>query len=314
VDWRRKDRLAMAGMLAFAMLPLALGAVGPARILIVTSSTAEAYGEALEGLRDGLGEYRSVIEYVDLSVASANQDLQEKLSGSLPYVVVPIGSRALAAIRPETRTVVSTMVFHADQEIERAGQQRRRGLAGSVTLDLPLSSLLSSLKLVFPGKVRVGIIRNPRRSGTSIPALQRSAREAGYALQIRDCDRADQLLSVLLSFQDQVDFIWCPPDSYLFTSSTIKSIILASVRNHLPIIGFSENFVRAGAAVGIYPDYRDIGRQTSEVVRRLLEGRSVPSVEAPRLVRIAVNEHVLRTLGLRYSQPPNASVPFLVVR
>jgi ABC-type uncharacterized transport system substrate-binding protein len=77
------------------------------------------------------------------------------------------------------------------------------------------------------------------------------------------------------------------------------------------VIGFSEGFVRAGATVGFYPDYADIGAQTAETVKRYLSDQEVSRVEAPRKMRMAVNDRVLRILGI---ERPKLSEEMLVIR
>ncbi|MEO8660392.1 MAG: hypothetical protein ABI693_18125, partial [Bryobacteraceae bacterium] len=109
----------------------------------------------------------------------------------------------------------------------------------------------------------------------------------------------------------RVDFVWCLPDGELFPSAAIPAILLTSIRNELPVIGFSEGFVRAGAAVGFYPDYGDIGTQTAETVKRYLSKEDVAKTIDPRRVRIAVNDRVLRILGIQ-RPPPSSEV--LVIR
>ena len=77
------------------------------------------------------------------------------------------------------------------------------------------------------------------------------------------------------------------------------------------MIGFSEGFVRAGATIGFYPDYADIGVQTAEAVKRYLSDQGASKLEAPRKIRLAVNERVLRILGI---DRPNLTSDALVVR
>jgi ABC-type uncharacterized transport system substrate-binding protein len=68
----------------------------------------------------------------------------------------------------------------------------------------------------------------------------------------------------------------------------------------LPVFGFSPAFVRAGAAAGVYPDYRALGRQTAELALRVQrgEGKGEAAEEYPGKVRIAVNLRMVHLLGL----------------
>ena len=67
-------------------------------------------------------------------------------------------------------------------------------------------------------------------------------------------------------------------------------------------------FVRAGAAVGVYPDFRDIGAQTAQLAERQLSGQAVTAEEGPRKVVVAVNQRVIRLLGVEYEPRRGAEV------
>ena len=80
----------------------------------------------------------------------------------------------------------------------------------------------------------------------------------------------------------KVDFLLCFPDPDLYNPVTIKPLVMASLEGRLPLVGFSPAFVRAGAAAGIYPDYRETGRQTAEMAQRLLHGDDRGGEEGPK--------------------------------
>lgn len=308
-SWTFRGVLSLAVLAGVAARPPAMPASSiPKRILVLTSAPGDAYGEALAGLRSALKGYAGELEVVDLSDASTASTVHDRLNHARPDAAVAVGTKALAAagLLPSNVPVVSTMMFRSEATADKDSGQGLHAARVSLSLDVPLASLLAELKAVLPSMTRAGMIRNPRRPGPSVAALRAEAKQAGFTLQVRDCDKTDELLRVFLSFRDEVDFVWCPPESSLFNSSTIKPLILASIRNGLPIVGFSENFVRAGAAIGVYPDYADVGRQTGELIRMVLDHTADHvAVVSPRLWRVALNGNVARMLGLRYSQPPS---------
>ncbi len=114
-----------------------------------------------------------------------------------------------------------------------------------------------------------------------------------------DAANPEELLRGFASLKGKVDFVLCFPDSTLYNSATIKPLILASLEHRLPIVGFSPNFVRAGAAAGVYPDFREIGRQAGRVARGC--GSTCPGTEeTARVLNVAVNQRVERLLGLEH--------------
>jgi ABC-type uncharacterized transport system substrate-binding protein len=137
-------------------------------------------------------------------------------------------------------------------------------------------------------------------AGQADTASLARARALGFSVQITDCRNPEELLQALRSLKGRVDFVLCLPDTVLYNGTTVKPIILASLESHLLIVGFSQSFVRAGAAIGVYPDFRDIGIQTGAIAQRQLAGQPVAAEEGPRKLVVAVNQRVIRLLGIEY--------------
>ncbi len=281
-------------LLGLALLVRCLA--GPPRtaagVLVVTSYRAPAYEEAVEGLRDVLARARIATREVALDRQGAAGELVRELAGK-PAMVVAVGSpavRAVVALDPEP-PVLATMVLAAP---DAAG----RPPAAALTLEVPPEVVLRRLRQLYPSRTRVAVLRGPALSDADAAAVRTHARELGFAVRFIDCPGAKQLLEALASLSGGADWVWCFPDSALYAGPLVSELILASVRRGLPLIGFSEGMVRAGALIGFFPDYCDVGRQTAEAVVRALEGEPPAPRQRPRKFRTAVNERVMRVLGL----------------
>lgn len=272
-------------LVAAASLPMARGA-----IVVAYESGVDAYAEALDGLGGALGANN--LRRLDLRGSAA--DLGRAVSGRDVQLVIAIGSRALADVQARKLAVptIATMVVHS---AENEG-------SGHVVVDLPLASQLQAMRSLWPNRFRVGILRNPALSRYSAEGFESRARKEGYTAVVIDCDGPSQLLKAVAALKGKVDFLLCFPDSELYNSVTIKPLVMASLEIRLPLIGFSPAFVRAGAAAGIYPDYRELGRQTAEMARRLLRGDDRNVDEVPRKIQLAVNQRVARLLGLEFAR------------
>jgi putative ABC transport system substrate-binding protein len=259
-------------------------------IVVACESGVEAYADVLEGLGAVLPP--NAIRVADFSAAGGGRLLTEALTADDVRLVITVGSRALAEVesRHAVAPVVAAMVLHG------AGA----GLGSHVDLEVPLSAQLAAMRALWPGRLRVGIIRNPALSRYSAEALEARARKEGYTAVVVDCDEPARLLRAVGALKGKVDFLLSFPDPELYNPVTIKPLVLASLEGRLPIVGFSPAFVRAGAAVGIYPDYREIGRQTAEMALRLLRGGKCGREESPRKIQVAVNQRVARLLGLEF--------------
>jgi putative ABC transport system substrate-binding protein len=271
-------------------------------IVVVYESGVDAYTEALEGIGAGLDGHR--VRAIDLKTAPACGELAHLLGSGEARLAIAVGSRALAEVQARKAGVplVATMVLQG---------AATEGVAGTVELDVPLAAQLDVIRTLLPRCSRVGIVRNPARSRYTAEALEARVRKQGFTPSIVNCEGAAHLLKAVASVKGTVDLLLCFPDPDLYNSVTIKPLILASLEDRLPVIGFSPAFVRAGAAAGIYPDYREMGRQTAALALRLLRGEDRAVVEEPAKLHISVNQRVARLLGVEFQ---TAGQPVEVMR
>lgn len=273
--------------------PLALWpalAAPPDRIVVVCHSGVAAYAETLEGIQAELGK---AAEVVDLGRGGEAGLAAAAARGKLVLAVGAEALRAAAGLRPAP-PLVATMVLRE----EAAGVAS----VAQVLLDAPLAAVLDALREHFPRRSRLGIIRNPRHASEDRASLAARVRRHGFTPVLAEAAGPGELLQAFRSLKGKVDLVLCFPDSALYNSATVKPLILASLESRVPIVGFSANFVRAGAAVGVYPDFRDLGRQAAEAALRWTPGRAEAGEERPRRLVVAVNQRVLRLVGMEHPE------------
>jgi ABC-type uncharacterized transport system substrate-binding protein len=132
--------------------------------------------------------------------------------------------------------------------------------------------------------------------------LMTLAREAAFSPVIAQVKGPPELLRAFVSLDGKADLVLTLPDGALYNSATVKPLILASIEHRLPVIGFSAAFVRAGAAAGVFIDFREAGRRAAEAALRGDAGRAQRAVDPALKLRVAVNQRVLRLLGMAYER------------
>jgi ABC-type uncharacterized transport system substrate-binding protein len=295
-------KLAFALAVAPPVCTLADSATAPVpTIAIVTSSAVEAYQEALKGLRQELGNEQILVV---VNVDQAADSLSATLVTLDPKLIVAIGSvatRATAQAASGTPFIV-TMVVQSQRGNSLAGPGSRQAI-GMVSLDLAFETVLREIGNLFPDRKRIGIIYSKASSGLDEPSLRSEAERQGFSLNAVNCRGPEDVVEALVSLKHKVDVVWCPPDGSLFNATTVKPLILASLRHQMVITGFSEGFARAGTAAGIYPDYKAVGRQTGFAVRKFLRDGLSPGTQTASDPQVAVNERILRLLGVQWTSP-----------
>jgi ABC-type uncharacterized transport system substrate-binding protein len=302
-----KPMISRRSLLLALPATLAHATTSSRRIAIVFPSALEPCAEAVEGLRVRLSEGDFSVDLLDVSKAGFTTEVAQEIARK-PAVIVAVGSDAVRALPAQSSLsiTVSTMTLQADHAAAQAAGKAHT----AVYLDVPVCVLFAELRKLFPYKTRVGIIRSPSRGDPSGAQLRGQGPEMN-ALQVADCAAPDELLPTFLSLRKKVDFVICLPDGSLYNGATARPLIMASLENRLPIVGFSPAFLRAGAAVAIYPDYRGIGQQTADLVRRCLEPGDCAGSEGPKKVNVAVNAKILRMLGIEFAAASHPDVVIL---
>src|SRR5262249_3817466 len=149
-----------------------------------------------------------------------------------------------------------------------ADAARRRELS-AVFIDQPLSRQLDLVRLALPERRRVGVILGPS-SQELAGELGTQAREHALTLSTaRINDRAD-LYGALRSVLPASDLLLMVPDPVVANADTVYGLLLTTYREQLPVVGFSEGLLNAGALISLFSTARQQGRQGGEIAHQLL--------------------------------------------
>jgi len=174
--------------------------------------------------------------------------------------------------------------------------------------------LLGEIGRLFPGRKRIGVIRGPMQTDDYMRAVEQAARRLGLTMEVMICQHPRDLVDVFLKLRSQADLVWCPPSAELYNSATLKPLLIASLTNRLPIVGFSEQFVEAGALFGGSADFVEVGRKTAALALQVIRNESVPPRQAARKFHFAYNQRVARILGMKADIPDRPGQEVLIIR
>ncbi|GAB4285263.1 MAG: ABC transporter substrate-binding protein [Deferrisomatales bacterium] len=294
--------------LALALLSTLLAAFPCAfaqEIAVVQSASIEPYNQAVHAFRTALsraapptGPNRlqpvAFTDYV-LSEPGASDRLDHDLAGARrPDLILAVGATALKQVGQAGEIpVVYAMV-------PPPPPGRRPRNATGVEMEIPPARWLESLVHLLPGTKRVGAIYDPERTGRTVARAQAYARSLGVELVALPVASGREVPSALARLAGRVDALWMLPDLTVVTPETARRMLLFSVEHRVPVLTFSERYLKLGAAAALTFDSASMGAQAAEMARRILGGSPVADVppEPARQVRVLVNraiEQKLRT-------------------
>jgi ABC-type uncharacterized transport system substrate-binding protein len=299
-------RTALASLIPMASVCRCASA-GSNRFPIVTTSVDSAFGAAIDGIQGVLAAHS--ISAPILRMPEDEAALRQELNGAACPLAIAVGIDAVRSVSAVNGRIplVATMTFRGDVEALRLQNGNEIRTAGAVWLDLSVPAVAAGLRSVFPQAAKLGVVHDLSLPH-SVEAEQANALPSGVSVKTVPCGSASELISSIRALRGQVEFLICLPDSRLYNKTTVEPLILASIEHKVPLVGFSASFARAGAAVGIYPDFAEVGRQTAMLCERVLAPSAGAHDEFPRRTSIAVNERVLHLLGREFRPQEHSDV------
>lgn len=276
-----------------ALLAAHAQAATAADVLVLRGGDAPVHHAAIEGLLETLpGDLNLRVVAADAEAAGVR--------GSGESAVIAVGTAALekALAVDDARPLFSVLVPRRTVAAYRAaaGEPTPRTFA-ALFLDQPLDRQARVVRALFPSLQRLG---------TALPiGLQPAAFAESPAtlngMEVVHPVSSEAPLQTVTRLRGRVDAVLAVPDPRLYRPETVHGILLASYRANMPIIGYSRAMVRAGALASAWLGPREHGAAAGRMLAPYLEGtrRGWPDSGYSDVFRIAVNDQVARSLGLR---------------
>jgi putative tryptophan/tyrosine transport system substrate-binding protein len=294
-----------SALLWMALLMFGWGFPAPARgegvrIAVLKSQAGDPYQDMLAGFREGLERQGLSVEWAVYELngnpARGDEALRQIRKGAPCALILSLGSlateRALSGL--SGLPLISGLVLR--QELLRGAPN-----ATGVMLEFPLETQLDWLRRMLPAISTVGVMYSPAENRERVQQAEALAKRLGLNLEAVKVETPQDLPTALEQVSRKSGAIWGISDDLVLNAKTARQILLYCFRNHIPFIGLSSSWTRAGALYSLDRDYRDMGDQCAQQALKILRGvppARIP-VESPRKVLTSVNLKTMHYLNLR---------------
>lgn len=306
----------MRRILLFAAASLAMATAAPAQTAKV-SVTAIVEHPALDavrdGVRDGLGEagYK-VGENLDFTYETAQGNaataaqIAREFAGSGPDVIVPISTPSAQAVAAATRDI--PVVFSAVTDPVAAGLVKtNEEPGGNVTgvSDLsPIADHVALIKEVVPSAKSVGFIYNPGEANSVVllDLFKKVAGEEGLSVVEAPANKSAEVQAAARSLVGKADAIYVPTDNTIV--SALEALVGVAEESDLPLFSGDTDSVARGTLASVGFNYYNVGKQTAEIVVRILKGEepgTIPVTFASG-TDLVVNKKAAEAMGVTLPQ------------
>ncbi|MFM2408538.1 MAG: hypothetical protein RL358_1280 [Pseudomonadota bacterium] len=268
-------------------------AAQPLRVLLLLSNNFPAYQAFSTALQQHMPaaqlHVRNLSELDTLPEVLAQYD-----------VVVALGMPATQAVALQSDVpLLSVFVPESSYSslLQKLKQPTRAAKMGGIYLNQPLSRQLDFIAALLPGQRKLGLLYSAK---TEIDLIRlREESNVRRRILITQAIDTDQVwFSKMEDLLSQTEVLLAIPDSSIYSNSNVRNILLSTYRFNVPLIGFSANFVNAGALAAIFASPEQIAGQSAATLLKFSLGQHWAGGQYSNTFNIALNPQIARSLGI----------------
>ncbi len=265
-------RFGIFSLAVFIFLLLLPAFSSAAEVFVLKSNDIPAYDEVLRGFGEVVGENAFVTFSLKGNSASAAKAMPTVQAGQYS-VILAVGSESARVAREQLADVptVFSMVLDPTEF------QKNEKITG-VNFQVPARSQFQALISILPKARRIGVIYDPTLS----LFIVRDGRQAAAALDLtlveKPISSSNEIANAIKEMIWTVDVLWMIPDQTVVSKESFRYMLEATLNRKIPILTFSQSFVKGGALLALAPNYQDMGRQAGRLVQKILGGTSAGSL------------------------------------
>ncbi len=279
--------------------------------------TAIVEHPALDAARDGIKEalaeagykegenLKFVYESAQGNPGTAAQ-IARQFVGDAPNVIVPISTPSAQAVVSATRDIPVVFTAVSDplgaeliKDMEKPG--------GNVTglSDMsPVADHVALIQEITPNAKSIGFIYNTAEANSvsTLAALKAEAEKAGLTIVESVATKSSEVQGAARALVGRVDVIYVPTDNTIV--SAFEAAVGVAEEAKIPLYAGDTDSVNRGALAALGFNYFDVGRQTGEIVVRVLKGENPGDIP----VRVAagtdlvINQKAAAKMGVTFPE------------
>lgn len=274
------------------------------KIVIVQSSRLQPYEEARLGFLQYISAITPTKGLKSVHAADTTEfiltdingtDLRKEASRINPDLILAIGTNALSAVKKITEIPIIYLMAPFPETLVG----KNTNITG-LGLEISPEKQLAGLVAAIPGISRLGLIHDPARTAGLVKQIRAAAEKKGIDLIVKETQNARQVPGLLDEMVGKIDAFWMLPDHTVTTPQSVEYMLLYSLENRIPILTFSEKYVKKGATMAVTFDVGAMGRQAGEMARKIMADRAgtIPPPEQAEDFKIVINRKVAATLSI----------------
>jgi len=264
---------------------------GERTVMVIQSQPIAAYGEAIKGFEEACKRNNiSLAKIYDLKgdIDEGKRVIKNIKDNKLrPGLILAVGVLAATLAKDQFTDIPIIFCMVINHERFNLEGANMTGISSEASIE----DQFGVLKTLLGAGKNVGVIYDPKETGSIISEAVPIAGKSGFDLIKTEVTSGDEVASALKNMVDKIDALWIVPDSTVVTKGLLETILNPALKHRLPVFCTSSAIVKAGALVSISPDYRQTGIQAAQLAQTLLNSPTVISlgVKQPDKLKVTLN-------------------------
>ena len=270
--------------------------VHAAALMIVPSQSAQPYLQVIDRLIAALEGSSYTVNITPASAVNEGVLQQQQL-------VITLGIHAFEKVlaldtaTPTLAAMIPRDSYHALVDSSATDADQRQ--VSALYLEQPYWRQLHLARQLAPNAKRLGALLGPHTQAHEAE-LKDLLSVGNWQPMLVPMSENDNPLTVIRRLIANSDLLLTIPDSADFNRNTARWLLTLSLRERIPLIGFSRRYVDAGAVASVYSSPETIADEAAVWAIRwqLNTSGKLPAPRHPALFEISLNEEIARRLGI----------------
>jgi putative ABC transport system substrate-binding protein len=263
---------------------------------VYVATTAIVEHPALDAVRDGIKAVLNENGYTGDNLKFTYESAQgqpaiaaqiaRKMVGNEPDVIVAIATpsaQAAVSASKNIPVVFSAVTDPIGAKLVSSLTQPGGNVTGLSDM-VNVKQHLALIKEFVPNVKTIGVPYNPgeANSVSIVTALKVAAKEMGITIVESPAPKSSDVMIASKQLVGKADAIYAPTDNTII--SAFESVVKVGMDAQIPVFAADTGSVERGAVAAVGYNYGDLGRQTGDIVVRILKG------EKPGMIDVKMAE------------------------
>jgi len=277
------------------------------KIFINQSADHPALNRNRQGIYDALKDAGiNIDQVITLDMAQGNAatsgQIAQKFVGNSPDVMVGIGtlsSQSLVATSKTIPIVFTAVTDPLDAKLVSSVANPGKNVTG-VSDQSPMEPQLNLFREIVPNLKRLGIVYNPGEvnSITSLKHLKEAASKMGIEIVSVGVFKTSEVTGAAASLVGKVDAFFVDNDNTVLAA--FQGMVKIANQHKIPLFVSDTDIVEEGALAALGPNQYQLGRQTGEIILRILKGEKPGQMDVvyPQDLELVINTKAALKMGV----------------